>query len=182
MDSALEASGCAGVGISYRNGQWRGECHVVSSLQVKTIVLSVVAEASEWEKRLVENIVPVLACLKNRTEIRVISVEKEVLVGKAVAASLASGTPLVVGMVTARTIFDEIRREFLVEFCGILEYFRVRLMPSVRERFLDRMPNLRQVSKRNFLYLQFFLFLDVVFGKRLVRGTRGFCNTCRFSM
>ena len=90
LDSALEASGCAGVGISYRNGQWRGECHVVSRLQVKTIVLSVVSEASEWEKRLVENIVPVLACLKNRTEIRVISVEGEVLVGKAVPASLAS--------------------------------------------------------------------------------------------
>ena len=163
LDSTLETSGCSGVGISYCNGQWRGECHVVSSLQLKTIVLSVVVEASEWENRLVENIVPVLACLKNRTEIRVISVEGEILVGKAVAASLASDTPLVVGMVTARTVFDEIRRQFLVEFSGldplsILEYFRVRLMPSVRERFLDRMPNLRQESKGNFLYLHFFCF------------------------
>ena len=153
MDSALETSGCAGVGIFHCNGQWRGDCHVVSSLQVKTIVLSVVAEASEWKKRLVKNIVPVLACLKNRAEIKVISVEGEVLVGKAVAASLASDTPLVVGMVTARTVFDEIRRQFLVEFSGldplsILEYFRVRLMPSVRERFLDRMPNFRRVSEK----------------------------------
>ena len=79
-------------------------------------------------------------------------VEGEVLVGKAIAASLVSGTPLVVGVVTARTVFEEIRRQFLVEFSGldplsILEYFRVRLMPSVRERFMDRMPNFRQVSK-----------------------------------
>ena len=78
------------------------------------------------------------------------------LVGKAVAASLASDTPLVVGMVTARTVFDEIRRQFLVEFSdldplSILEYFRVRLMPSVRERFLDRMPNFRRVSKNFFV-------------------------------
>ena len=108
-----------------------------------------------WTKRLVENIVPVLACLKNRAEIKVISVEGEVLVGKAVAASLASDTPLVNGMVTAGTVFDKIRRQFLVEFSGldplsILEYFRLWLMPSVRERFLDRMPNLRRVSEKFF--------------------------------
>ena len=82
LDSALETSGCAGVGVFHCNGQWRGDYHVVSSLQVKTIVLSVVAEASEWKKRLVENIVPVLACQKNRAEIKVISVEGEVLIGK----------------------------------------------------------------------------------------------------
>ena len=125
---------------------------VVSSLQVKTLVLSVVAESSEWEKHLLENVVPVLACLKNGAEIKVVSVEGEVLVGKAIAASLASDTPLVVGVVTVSTVFEEIRRQFLVEFSGldplsILEYFRLRLMPSVRERFLDRMPNFRQVSK-----------------------------------
>ena len=162
LDSALETSGGAGGGIFYCNGQWRGDCHVISGLQVKTIVLAVVAEANEWKKRLVENIVPVLACLKNRAEIKVVSVEGEVLVGKAVAASLASDTPLVVGKVTARTVFDEIRRQFLVEFSGldplsILEYFQVRLMPSVRERFLDRMPNLRRVSKKNPYFLFFFV-------------------------
>ena len=153
LDATLEVSSCAGVSIHHCHGQWRGECHVVSSLQVKTLVLSVVAESSEWEKHLVENVVPVLACLKNGAGIKVVSVEGEVLVGKAIAASLASDTPLVVGMVTARTLFEEIRRQFLVEFSGldplsILEYFRVRLMPSVRERFLDRMPNFRQVSKK----------------------------------
>ena len=119
LDATLEVSSCAGVSIHHCHGQWRGECHVVSSLQVKTLVLSVVAESSEWEKHLVENVVPVLACLKNGAGIKVVSVEGEVLVGKAIAASLASDTPLVVGMVTARTVFEEIRRQFLVEFSGL---------------------------------------------------------------
>ena len=153
LDATLEVGSCAGVSIHHSHGQWRGECHVVSGLQVKTLVLSVVAESSEWEKHLVENVVPVLACLKNGAGIKVVSVEGEVLVGKTIAASLALDTPLVVGMVTARTVFEEIRRQFLVEISGldpssILEYFRVRLMPSVRERFLDRMPNFRQVNKK----------------------------------
>ena len=76
LDAALEVSSCAGVSIHHYHGQWRCECHVVSSLQVKTLDLSVVAESSEWEKHLVENVVPVLACLKNGAGIKVVSVER----------------------------------------------------------------------------------------------------------
>ena len=174
LDAALETSGCAGVSIYQCHGQWRCECHVVTSLQVKTRVLTVESEAGEWEQRLVENIVPVIACLKNGAEVKVVVVEGEVLVGKAVASSLSSTTPLVVGMVTASTVFDEIRRRFFAEFSGldplsILEYFRVRLMPSLRERFLDRMPNLRQVRE---MYLSFFVW------EKGLHQNKGFQNTC----
>ena len=81
LDAALETSGCAGVSIYQCHRQWRGECHVITSLQVKTLVLTVVSEAGEWERRLVENIVPVIACLKNGAEIKDVVVEGEVLTG-----------------------------------------------------------------------------------------------------
>ena len=142
--------------LSQCNGQWRGDCHVISGLQVKTIVLSVVADTSGREKHLVENIVPVLACLQQRAEIKSVTVEGELLVGRSVAAALVSDTPLVVGMVTSSTVFQEIQRQFLAEFSGldplsVLEHFKVRLMPVVRERFMDRLPHLRQVREKNFL-------------------------------
>ena len=153
LDSLLETSCCAGMSLSQCNGQWRGECHIINGLQVKTIVLAVVADTSGWEKHLVENLVPVLACLQQRAEIKSVTVEGELLVGRSVAAALVSDTPLVVGTVTSSTVFQEIQRQFLAEFSGldplsVLEYFKVRLMPVVRERFMDRLPHLRQVRKR----------------------------------
>ena len=149
--------------LSQCNGQWRGECHIIDGLQVKTIMLSVVADTSGWEKRLVENIVSVLACLQKRAEIKSVTVEEELLVGRSVAAALVSDTPLVVGMFTANTVFREIRRQFLAEFSGldplgVLEYFKARLMPVVRERFMDRLPQIRQVKKTPLVPLPFCLF------------------------
>ena len=53
-------------------------------------------------------------------------------------------------------MFDEVQKQFLVEFAGldllsVLEYFRVRLMSVAQEGFLDRLPLLQRVSKKNFL-------------------------------
>ena len=78
-------------------------------------------------------------------------VEGDALVGKALAATIAPKTPFVTGMVTQTTVFEEIRRQFLIEFSAldplsILEYFRIRLISVVQERFLDRLPHLREVS------------------------------------
>ena len=115
--------------LSQCNGQWRGECHIISGLQVKTIELSVVADTSGWEKHLVENIVPIFACLQKMTEIKRVALEGELLVGRSVAAALVSDTPLVVGMVNASTVFQEIQRQFLAEFSG-LDPLRVRVSQS----------------------------------------------------
>ena len=77
--------------------------------------------------------------------------EGDALVGKALAATIAPKTPFVTGMVTQTTVFEEICRQSLIEFSyldplSILEYFRIRLMSVVQERFLDRLPYLREVS------------------------------------
>ena len=96
--------------LSQCNGQWRGECHIINGLQVKTLVLSVVADTSGWEKHLAENIAPVLECLQKRAEIKSVTVEGELLVGRSVAAAHVSDTPLVVGMVTSSTVFQENQR------------------------------------------------------------------------
>ena len=170
LDSLLDTSCCAGMSLSQCNGQWRGECHIIDGLQVKTIVLSVVADTSGWEKHVVENIVSVLACLQKRAEIKSVAVEGELLVGRSVAAALVSDTPLVVGMVTANTVFQELQRQFLAEFGGldplsVLEYFKVRLLSVVRERFMDRVPQLRQVREKEtscFASLSFVFVLCVV--------------------
>ena len=75
--------------------------------------------------------------------------EGDALVGKELVATIAPKTPFVTGMVTQTTVFEEIRRQFLIEFSGldplsILEYFRIRLMSVVQER-LDRLSHLREV-------------------------------------
>ena len=79
------------------------------------------------------------------------AVEGETHVGRAVAGMVAPKTPLVVGLLTAKSIFNEVQRQFRVEFSGldplsVLEYFRVRMLPVVQATFLDRLPLLRQVN------------------------------------
>ena len=106
-----------------------------------------------WEKQLLNNVVPILACLKGRAQLVTVTVEGDTLVGKALAASVVPKTPFVSGIVTQTTVFEEIRKQFLSEFAcldpmSVLEYFRIRLMPVVQERFPDRLPHLREVSIR----------------------------------
>ena len=73
-------------------------------------------------------------------------------------------------MVTRATVFREVQRQFRTEFAGldtlsVLQYLRVRLMPVSQERFLDRLPHLRQVTKYKgvswFLFFFCFLIFDV---------------------
>ena len=121
------------------------------SREIASVVIALVVDSAEWEKQLLSNVVPILACLKGRDQLSTMVVEGDALVGKALAATIAPKTPFVTGMVTQTTVFEETRRQFLIEFSGldplsILEYFRIRLMSVVQERFLDRLPHLREVS------------------------------------
>ena len=105
---------------------------------------------------MLNNVIPVLACLKDRTQLKTIAVEGDVHVGRALAAVVSPKTSLVVGLITQRSVFDEVQKQFLVEFAGldplsVLEYFRVRLVSVAQEGFLDRLPLLRRVSKKTFL-------------------------------
>ena len=96
------------------------------------------------------------SCVSQRqTQLKTIAVEGDVHVGRALAAVVSPKTPLVVGLITQRSVFNEVQKQFLAEFAGldplsVLEYFRVRLMSVAQEGFLDRLPLLRRVSKKNF--------------------------------
>ena len=129
------------------------------------MVLALVSGGTGWEKRLLNNVIPVLACLKDRTQLKTIAVEGDVHVGRALAAVVSPKTPLVVGLITQRSVFNEVQKQFLAEFAGldplsVLEYFRVRLTSVAQEGFLDRLPLLRRVSKENPFFV-FSLFLCV---------------------
>ena len=151
LDSLIETSTCVGVSVFRCGSRRRCECHVVSEHRVASVVIALVVDSAGWEKQLLRNVVPILACLKGRDQLSTVVVEGDVLVGKALAATIAPKTPFVTRMVTQTTVFEEIRRQFLIEFSGldplsILEYFRIRLMSVVQERFLHRLPHLREVS------------------------------------
>ena len=153
LDSLMETSSCVGINV-YRCGpRWRSECHIVSEHSVVSVVVGLVADSAGWEEQLLNNVVPILACLKGREQLCTVTVEGDTLVGKALAASVVPKTPFVTGIVTQNTMFEEIRKQFLNEFAGldplsVLQYFRIRLMPVVQERFLDRLPHLREVRVR----------------------------------
>ena len=73
-------------------------------------------------------------------------------------------THLVVGLITQRSVFNEVQKQFLAEFAGldplsVLEYFRVRLMSVAQEGFLDRLPLLQRVSKKTLFVFSFFLYV-----------------------
>ena len=151
LDTLVEASSCIGVSIRRSGWQWRGELHIIGNHGVKSVVLALVADGTGWEKRMLGNVAPVLACLKDRTLLKTVAVEGETHVGRAVAGMVAPKTPLVVGLLTAKSVFNEVQRQIRVEFSGldplsVLEYFRVRMLPVVQEKFLDRLPLLRQVN------------------------------------
>ena len=176
LDSLMETSSCVGINV-YRCGpRWRSGCHIVNEHSVVSVVVGLIADSAAWEKQLLNNVVPILASLKGREQLCTVTVEGDTLVGKALAASVVPMSPLVTGIVTQTTMFEEIRKQFLSEFAGldplsVLEYFRIRLMPVVQERFLDRLPNLREVSIRcvkskNFVCISLPLFC--VFSFRIV--------------
>ena len=176
LDSLIEVSSCVGISL-YRCGpRWRCECHVVSEHSVVSVVVALVMDCGGWEKQLLRNVVPILACLKGRDQLHSVTVEGDVLVGKALAAAVMPKTPFVTGMITATVVFAEIRKQFLSEFAGldplsVLEYFRIRLMSVAQERFLDRLPCLREVSiyrvdknfRLNFVFA-FGIYLSFVVG------------------
>ena len=109
------------VGISVRRHvtDWLCECHVVSEHSVRTVVLGVVANGSGWEKRIVDNVVPVLLSLQHAATIRVYSTEADTRVGYALAAAIGVADPLVVGCVTQTWQFETVRKHFLAEFVGL---------------------------------------------------------------
>ena len=129
----------------------RGELHVVGTDEVKSVVLALVSGGTGWEKQMLLNVVPILACLQERARLKTVSVEGDTHIGRAVAAVVAPRTPIVTGLITQNAVFSEVQQQFLSEFAGldplsVLEYFRVRLMPVSQESFLDRLPLFRRVS------------------------------------
>ena len=124
---------------------------MVCDYAVKTVVLGVVVGGSGWEKRMVDNVVPVLLSLPHASTIRLYSTESDTRIGYALADSIGVIDPMVVGNVTQMWLFDLVRKHFLAEFVGldplsVLDYLRVRLASVVQESFLDRLPHLRRVS------------------------------------
>ena len=156
MDGTIETSSCVGVSIRRSGWQWRCKLHIVSTQEVKSAQLALVAGGTGWERRLLNNVVPILACLRNKTHMKTLAVEGDVHVGRALAAVVAPSTPLVIGLVTQETVFVEVQKQFLKKIAGldpmsVLEYFRVRLMPVTHERFLDKLPTLGRVSIVSFV-------------------------------
>ena len=155
LDALVEAKSCIGVCIRQCDWRWCGELHIVGVHGIKSVVLALVSGGAGWEKRMLNNVIAVLASLKDRIQLKTIAVEGDVHVGRALAAVVSPKTPLVVGFITQRSVFDEVQKQFLAEFAGldplsVLEYFRVRLMSVAQEGFLDRMPLLRRVSEKTF--------------------------------
>ena len=159
LDALVAASSYIGVCIRQCVWRWCGELHIVGVHGITSVVLALVSGGTGWEKRLLNNVIPVIACPKDRTQLKTIAVEGDVHVGRALAAVVSPKTPLVVGLITQRSVFNEVQKQFLAEFAGldplsVLEYFRVRLMSVAQEGFLDHLPLLRRVSKKN----PFFVF------------------------
>ena len=81
---------------------------------------------------MLHTVIPILACLHERTRLKNLSVEGDRHVGRAVAAVVAPKTPIVDGPITQKLVFKEVQQQFLTEFAGlyplsVLEYFRVRV-------------------------------------------------------
>ena len=151
MDLLLGSCSCAGISVWRDGSRWRAEFHVVSEHRVQSVVVAVVRDCAEWERRLVDNVVPVLACLDGRNRLKTISVGSDSLVCKAVRATVSPINLFVAGMVNRATVFREVQRQFRTELAGldplsVLQYLRVRLMSVSQERFLDRLPHLRQIT------------------------------------
>ena len=147
----METSFSIGVSIRRCEWQWRGELHVVGADEVKSVVLALVSGGTGWEKQMLLNVIPLLACLQERARLKTVSVEGDTHIGRAVAAMIAPKTPTVIGLITQKAVFSEVQQQFLAEFAGldplsVLEYFRVRLRPVALESFLDRLPLFRRVS------------------------------------
>ena len=151
LDALVDSSSCIGVSIRQSDWQWRGELHIIGDHGVKSIVLALVPGGTGWERRMLNNVVPLLACLKDRSLLKTVAVEGDTHFGRAVAGMVSPKTPIVVGLLTAKSVFNEVQKQFQMEFSGldplsVLKYFRVRMMPVVHESFLYQLPLLRQVN------------------------------------
>ena len=74
---------------------------------MKSIVLALVSGGTGWEKRMLNNVTAVLACLQERSRLKTVSVEGDTRVGRAVAAVVAPKMPIVVGLITKQSDFKE---------------------------------------------------------------------------
>ena len=151
LDALVDSSSCIGVKIRQSDWQWRGELHIIGDHGVKSIVLALVSGGTGWERKMLKNVVPLLACLKDRSLLKTVAVEGDRHIGRAVAGMVSPKTPLVVRLLTAKSVFNEVQKQFQMEFSGLdplsgVEYFHVRILPVVHESFLDRLPLLRQVN------------------------------------
>ena len=97
---------------------------------MKSAVLALVSGGTGWEKRMLNKAVSTLACLKDRTHSKTVSVDGNTHIGRTVAAVIAPKIPIVVGLLTQKSVFNEVQQQLLTEFAGldllsVLEYFRV---------------------------------------------------------
>ena len=130
LDDLIARGKSVSVSIRRHGADWLCEYHVVCDYVVETVVLGAVVGGSSWEKRMVDNAVPVLLSLPHASTVRLYSTESDTRIGYALAASIGVIYPLVVGRVTQMWLFDLVRKHFLTEFVGldplsVLDYLRV---------------------------------------------------------
>ena len=96
LDGLIDRGKSVGISVRRHLTDWLCECHVVSEHSIHTVVLSVVTNGSGWEKRIVDNVVPVLLSLQHAATIKVYSTESETRVSYALAAAIEVTDPLLV--------------------------------------------------------------------------------------
>ena len=175
LDALVAASSCIGVCIRQCDWRWCGELHIVGAHGITSVVLALVSGGTGWEKRLLNNVIPVLACLKDRTQLKTIAVEGDVHVGRALAAVVSPKTPLVVGLITQRSVFNEVQqdgnvpsrrhilgskifKEQLLEKFGKKIFFKKKIFDFFfRKKVFFRSHNAEKLKKRPFRLIQSFL-------------------------
>ena len=95
----------------YRFGSdWSSDCHVVGDHSVTTVVMALVVDSVGWERQLLNRVIHVVVCLKNRSRLKTVTIGGVNLVGRAIAAALVPNILFVTGMVTLTSVFHEIQK------------------------------------------------------------------------
>ena len=74
LDSPIETSFCFGISMYRCDSHWRSECCVVLDHSVTTVVVALVVDSAGWERQLLDSVILVLACLKNRSQLKMVTV------------------------------------------------------------------------------------------------------------
>ena len=137
--------------VSRDGRMWRVDCHVQGTVGLRSVTLAVVREGANHCGRLLDIAVPCLSCVEDWTSIVGVSAEKDVSVGRGLAAMFVPAKPVVVQRFDVSWIVSHIRQQLVSGFSGLeplsaLEYLRFRLSAVFSDAFFDTMPMLRKVN------------------------------------